>query len=131
MSAPCTPARANTICCPLCGSEDIDRKDEPQGGAYCHECDHSWIDGTGREAGTAAEIQLRMAQAERHMRPLFGLLEKARQNMSICLLGRKVCARRARKLRKRGDRVVRYTLTPRGKQRYAWVPGTPVIRSTP
>lgn len=80
---------------------------------------------------TAAEIQLRMAQAERHMRPLFGLLEKAQQNMSICLLGRWVCARRARKLRKRGHQVVPCAMSKRGKQRYAWVPGTSVIRSAP
>lgn len=72
---------------------------------------------------TAKEIELRAAEAR-------AWLDKATQAVAneittpfmLRVYGREVCARRARKLRKRGA-VVRFTRwTPNGKCRYHWMP---------
>lgn len=76
---------------------------------------------------TAAELQL-ICDA---LRPE---LERMRQRVeatvvqplvSNCMhqfFGREVCARRARRLRKRGEDVRFWRLTPTGKARYSWLP---------
>lgn len=81
---------------------------------------------------TAAEMQLRMAEVDRQLAPMRAALRrgvnKFFESQFVTILGRPVCARRARKLRRRGCMVRFDHWTSRGKCRYLWVPATPVIR---
>jgi hypothetical protein len=78
---------------------------------------------------TAAEIQLRMAEADRRLAPIRAALQQNVNRMFVVMQGRRVCARRARKLRKRGCCVEFFASTARGKRRYSWLPATFVFRS--
>lgn len=81
---------------------------------------------------TAAEMQLRMAEVDRQLAPVRAAIErgvsKFFMSQFVTAFGRRVCARRARKLRRRGCTVRFDHWTARGKCRYLWVPATPIIR---
>ena len=75
---------------------------------------------------TADEIQMRQEEA----RPI---LQEFADNIAIAVkaihqdncysvYGREVCARRARKLRRRGKQVRLWGKTKNGKSRYRWLP---------
>ena len=74
---------------------------------------------------TAQEIELKAAE----VRPKIEALAKGVETMLRDLvtygthvaIGRKVCARRARKLRKRGESVRYVGRTKTGKARYSWM----------
>ena len=74
---------------------------------------------------TAQEIELKAAE----VRPKIEALAKGVETMLRDLatygthiaIGREVCARRARKLRRRGDEVFYVGRTKTGKARYSWM----------
>lgn len=74
---------------------------------------------------TAQEIELKAAE----VRPRIEALARGAETMLRDLvthaahvaIGREVCARRARKLRKRGDDVRYVGRTKNGKARYSWM----------
>ena len=71
---------------------------------------------------TAAEMLMRQAEAQRWLDYASRRLnDEFVQPLTIITFGREVCARRARKLRKRGDAVRFKRWTPNGRCRYAWM----------
>lgn len=78
---------------------------------------------------TADEILTLMADAEARMAPARAALGEAFRMMSdkliVMTFGREVCARRARKLRRRGEQVHFTHRTGPGKKRFRWMPPTP------
>jgi hypothetical protein len=77
---------------------------------------------------TATEIQARIAEREPSFANLQATVEREIVDplvgkLSLVAYGREVCARRARKLRKRGDMIRFHRWTATGKCRYIWVPG--------
>ncbi len=74
---------------------------------------------------TAKEIELTMQQAQPKIEAIAQAFEALMPGMmSDCLhiaIGRKVSAKRARKLRKRGDDVRYAGRTETGKARYRWI----------
>ena len=74
---------------------------------------------------TAAEMQLRMVEANRRIAPLMLEISEAFAGVVndriVRAAGRPVCARRARKLRRRGELVVFSHKTPTGKATYRWI----------
>lgn len=72
---------------------------------------------------TAAEMELRAVQARRYLDVAARLVHQQMvEPLTVIALGREICARRARKLRKRGDRVQFKQWTANRKCRYCWVP---------
>jgi len=74
---------------------------------------------------TATEIQMRMAEAQPTLEAMRRHFERVSDDLAIygtfVGLWRYVCARRARKLRRRGE-YVRYAGTSKnGKPRFSWV----------
>ena len=74
---------------------------------------------------TYAEATLKMKVGEAALRELAGAFEFELTTLAVNLdylaRGREVCAKRARKIRKRGD-LVRYVgKTTTGKNRYRWM----------
>jgi hypothetical protein len=78
---------------------------------------------------TADEMRLRMVDAERRLAPVRAALQESVNDLGIKMMGRRVCARRARKLRKRGDHVRFFGWTIGGKCRYSWLPNFHIFRS--
>lgn len=71
---------------------------------------------------TAHELEAIMAEAERRMAPMRARVARMADDLLVITFGRKVCAQRARKLRRRGDYVVRLPrLTSTGKPRFCWM----------
>lgn len=72
---------------------------------------------------TAAEMRARMAAAQGHLDRVAELVAaEVVHPTSVRSLGREVCARRARKLRKAGHSVQFHRSTSTGKARYKWLP---------
>lgn len=74
---------------------------------------------------TAKEIELKMAEAMPRIAALSKGLEATFRDLAIygmhVAIARDVCARRARKLRKRGEDVRYFGKTTTGKARYRWI----------
>lgn len=72
---------------------------------------------------TADEIIMQMAEAERRLAPVRAVFSRAMDDLTVAVFGREVCARRARRLRRRGAYVVpALQRSSTGKQRYRWLP---------
>jgi len=72
---------------------------------------------------TAKEISVRMEMEMVKISHLRNQIEKSvNQPMAFKLISRKVCAKRARKLRRRGENVQFYTHTSTGRAVYGWMP---------
>lgn len=78
---------------------------------------------------TANEIQLKQAAFDKVAARLSRRLEIEMRDVFIyglhVSIGRTVCARRARKLRRRGEDVRRFGATSTGKYRYSWLKRIP------
>lgn len=62
-----------------------------------------------------------MAETERRLEPYRAALRGATDKLIVMTFGREVCARRARKLRRRGEQVVFTRRTGPGKARFRWI----------
>lgn len=80
---------------------------------------------------TAIEMQLKMAAADKMLARIYRRLEVQIDDLLVygmhIAIGRTVCARRARKLRRRGEDVRRTDMTATGKSRYSWLRRIPPI----
>lgn len=70
---------------------------------------------------TARELELIMAETERRLAPMRARVSRLADDLLVAMVGREVCARRARTLRQRGERVAPAPRTSTGKARFAWV----------
>ncbi len=70
---------------------------------------------------TARELELIMAETERRLAPYRARVARMADDLLILTFGREVCARRARKLRRRGAAVARGRSTSTGKTRFHWM----------
>lgn len=71
---------------------------------------------------TGQEIQMKLAQALPHLKAAGkALAETMTESAMLRLIGKEVCARRASKLRKRGELVRWSGMTCTGKSRYLWM----------
>jgi hypothetical protein len=81
---------------------------------------------------TANEIMLRANAAHARVGNLAARLEReVMRPLSVCLIGREVGAKRARKLRRAGHTVQFFKNTHTGKVRYEWVPKSRISLATP
>jgi hypothetical protein len=78
---------------------------------------------------TAQEIEIKAAEAAMMIHGFVGRLDTMRKDLTTygmhVAIGRHVCARRARKLRKRGEEVRYLGRTTTGKARYTWMKRLP------
>lgn len=75
--------------------------------------------------GTAQEIEMKIAAAMPRLEAITRHVETMVRDLATygthVAIGREVCARRARKLRKRGEDVRYVGRTTTGKARYSWM----------
>ena len=80
---------------------------------------------------TSNEIQLKMAAGDKVITRISRRLEIELKDVLIygihVAIGRNVCARRARTLRRRGEDVRRTGSTTTGKARYSWLKRIPPV----
>jgi hypothetical protein len=66
-------------------------------------------------------MELLMQEAQRSLEPARASVARLVDDLIVHLCGREVCARRARKLRRRGETVRFRRWTSTGKCRYSWI----------
>lgn len=79
---------------------------------------------------TAHEVQARIDEAQPKLEELHNCVAEAIENAIFLIKGREVCAKRARKIRKRGDHIRYIGRTSTGKARYRWLPAIQVNASS-